>query len=130
MILALRTDSPEAHMVLLDTKGALVAEQYWLAERQLAKGLLTHLESFIANENITFEALSRLMVFQGPGSFTGLRIGIATMNTMAYALSLPIVGATGDDWLEQGVGRLQSGDNDISVLPHYGEPARITQPKK
>ena len=73
-------------------------------------------------------AIKGLAVFTGPGSFTGLRIGITTMNTIAYALDIPIVGTTGDDWLADGLARLRAGENDRIVTPHYGKPPNITKP--
>ena len=77
-----------------------------------------------------FADLEGLLVFRGPGSFTGLRIGITVMNTIAYGQNIPIVGTNGDDWLDDGVSYLQNEENHQVVLPEYGAEARITKPKK
>lgn len=69
-------------------------------------------------------------MFRGPGSFTGLRIGLTVANTIASAQSLPIVGATGDEWQQQSIDRLSRGESDTIVLPEYGSGARITKPRK
>jgi len=71
-----------------------------------------------------------LVVYQGPGSFTGLRIGITVFNTLAYTNKWPIVGTTGDNWRQAGIQRLEQGENDEIVLPEYGGEANITTPRK
>lgn len=130
MILALRTDSPTAQLALYNQDGTKLAAREWLAERRLAHELLGVLENFLAEHDATWNDLTGLVVYTGPGSFTGLRIGITVMNTIAYGQSIPIVGVTGDSWSETGASRLQAGENDHMVMPEYGAPARITQPRK
>lgn len=129
MYLGLRTDSPVAEFYLYE--GATErATQHWQADRELARGILRKLEEFLAENDVTFTELSGLFVFQGPGSFTGLRIGLSVANTMSYSLSIPIVSSLGDNWVIEGVTQLQNGQNDNVVLPEYGAPARITRPTK
>lgn len=129
MYLGIRTDSPVAEFYLYE-KQQHKAETTWQADRQLAYGILEHLETFLLENGCTFDKLEGLFVFHGPGSFTGLRIGITVMNTMAYAQQIPIVGSGGDSWREEAVSKLQSGKNDEIVLPFYGADPRITKPKK
>ena len=80
--------------------------------------------------NQPINQLTRLIVFTGPGSFTGLRIGITTMNSLAYGLDIPIVGVNGEKWIENGLQRLNDGENDRIITPHYGAEANITSPRK
>jgi tRNA threonylcarbamoyladenosine biosynthesis protein TsaB len=129
MFLGIRTDAPLAEFYLYKN-AEKVAEKTWQADRELAKGLLAQLEAFLRENELTFHDLSGLFVFRGPGSFTGLRIGLTVMNTIAYAQSIPIVGTEGDNWIKAAVTRLNAGENDQIVLPHYGAEARITKPKK
>jgi tRNA threonylcarbamoyl adenosine modification protein YeaZ len=42
--------------------------------------------------------LTGVFVIKGPGSFTGLRVGIAVANQFAHQLKIPIVGVTTDEW--------------------------------
>jgi hypothetical protein len=76
------------------------------------------------------DELSGLIVFTGPGSFTGLRIGVTTLNAIAYAEDISVVGVGGENWLEKGVKRLQNGENDKIVTPNYGAEPNISKPKK
>ena len=129
MYLALRTDSPQAELCLYDGE-TRIAHELWQADRRLALELLGHLETFLQSADKTFADLTGLLVYRGPGSFTGLRIGITVMNTISYAQTIPIIGETGDDWLRGGIARLETGESDQVVLPEYGAEARITKPKK
>lgn len=127
MIFALKTDNSTAELAVFSDNGELLNEKKWLAERRLAKELLGEIEEIIEGK---WEELTGIIVFQGPGSFTGLRIGITTVNTMAYAQNIPIIGVKGEDWVKTGLKRLQNSENDKIVLPEYGGEANITQPRK
>lgn len=124
MILALQTSDPTCHVWLDDV------EYTWEAGRTLAHGLLGYLEEYLRAEGKSFQDLTGLIVFRGPGSFTGLRIGITVMNTIAASEGLPIVGETGDGWRARGLARISEGAHDRIVLPEYGAEAHITTPKK
>ncbi|MEP6710318.1 MAG: hypothetical protein ABJA64_01210, partial [Candidatus Saccharibacteria bacterium] len=105
-------------------------EVEWEANRELAKGLLNFLQTEISKHGKTWQDIEAIGVFKGPGSFTGLRIGLTVLNTMADALNIPIVGAVGEEWSERVLEQLQSGQNDRIVLPEYGSEAHITKPRK
>ena len=102
----------------------------WVAERNLARDMLAYLRDRLAENEASFTDISGIGVFRGPGSFTGLRIGLAVLNTIAHEQRIPIVGVTGEAWREECLARLQNGRNDEIVLPEYGAEARITKPRK
>ena len=81
-----------------------------------------------------FAKITGIIVFQGPGSFTGLRIGITVANAVAYAQNAAIVGAQNsagrENWRETGLKKLRENLNDKIVLPEYGAAPHITAPKK
>lgn len=129
MILGLRTSDPTCQMFLVNDHKTIAAKD-WLAERRLSKELLSELETFLSESNASFEQLTGLAVFRGPGSYTGLRIGISVMNALAYGLNIPIIGQSGVDWLVSAQKRLLSGENDRLVIPEYGGLPHITQAKK
>lgn len=130
MYLALRSDSDTTELYLLDERGKELRKKEWLSQRRLADELLGELKGLLEQASHDWGDLSGLIVFLGPGSFTGLRIGMTVMNTIAFERHIPIVGAKGDRWLEQGVARLESGDNDTQCVPFYGAEPNITKPKR
>ncbi len=128
MILLLDTSTPVCKVTVVSGNERLVRE--WEAGRGLAKGLLAYLEAVLAEADGDFQELQGIGVMKGPGSFTGLRIGLTVANTLADSLKIPIVGETGESWQERALERLQAGQNDQIVLPLYGGEAHITQPRK
>lgn len=128
MILLIDTSTPICRLSMV--QGDWRYDTMWEAGRGLAKGLLAFLDQEISFQSKTWDDVTGLVVFRGPGSFTGLRIGITVFNSLAYARSLPIVGVVGEDWRTRGLERLEAGENDSIVLPEYGGEANITKPRK
>jgi len=128
MILLLDTSTPECRISFVD--GDWRYDATWEANRDLAKGLLEYIQTQLEGQGKTWKDLTGLGAFKGPGSFTGLRIGITVLNTVSYSESIPIVGEVGENWQETAVQRLLAGESDKVVLPEYGGEANITQPRK
>lgn len=128
MILLLNTSTGVCELRIID--GTQQATKQWQAERQLARGLHEFIRSCLQERGKDGNDISAIGVFRGPGSFTGLRIGITVMNTLADSLSVPIVGTSGSDWGLEAQKRIEAGDNDRVVLPEYGSDANITKPRK
>lgn len=128
-ILTIRTDKPEAELGLYDGQNQIDYE-VWQADRDLSLTILSKIKELLAKNKLEFQNLEGIVGFKGPGSFTGLRIGLTVANTLAYGLKVPVVGSDTEQWLEDGIGRLLSGDNEKVVLPGYGREPHITKPKK
>ena len=129
IILTLRTDKPEAEIGLYDGSSQL-AYEIWTAHRQLAETLHAKIEALLAGQDKQLTDLEGIVCYQGPGSFTGLRIGLTVANALSYSYDLPIVAQQDPEWLETGLARLQQGERDTLALPYYGADAHITLPKK
>ncbi len=128
IILTVRTDKPEAEIGLY-SNSTLLESETWTAHRQLAETLLIKISSILQKTNHTFYDIEGIVCYCGPGSFTGLRIGLSVANAQAYSLGIPIVGASGEGWIESGIKKLESGMNTEVVLPEYGAEVHITLPK-
>lgn len=129
MLLTIRTDNPEAETGLYDGQKQL-SYYSWQADRKLAKELLGVIRDQLHGQNADWPDITGVVVYQGPGSFTGLRIGITVADSIAYGNNVPIIAARGDDWIAIGLSRFAAGENDRLALPHYGAEANITMPKK
>jgi tRNA threonylcarbamoyladenosine biosynthesis protein TsaB len=129
IILTLRTDKPEAEVGLYDGERQL-AYEVWHAHRELAETLHGKIEALLRSQDKTWQDIQGIVCFQGPGSFTGLRIGLSVANALAASYNLPIVARQEPNWLESGIAALLEGKNDSQALPFYGADAHITVPKK
>lgn len=78
--------------VALATEDTLVAEITLQTKLTHSEVLMPHIAQILTMAQITKRQLSAIAVSIGPGSFTGLRIGLATAKTMAYALDIPVIG--------------------------------------
>jgi len=128
MIILLDTSTPVCKLSFVEQDWRFDDE--WESGRTLAKGLLGYLDANMIKHGKTWTDISGIVAFKGPGSFTGLRIGLTVLNTLADSESIPIVGTTGDSWQADGLTRLLDGQNDELVMPEYGAEAHITTPRK
>ena len=130
MIILLDTSTETCRLALVDSQN--VRHDYaWEAGRSLSVGLLGFLRDKLAEHQQRFEDITAIGVMKGPGSFTGLRIGLTVLNTIANDREIPIVGVeAGDTWQDDALARLANNENDQIVLPEYGAAANITKPRK
>lgn len=128
-ILVIRTDKPQAEIGLFDGQNQLDYE-VWHADKELSLTILKKIKDLLAKNSIDFADIQAIVGFKGPGSFTGLRIGLTVANTLAYGLKIPIVGSDKDDWIQDGIRRLEDNQDEKVVLPGYGRSPHITLPKK
>lgn len=128
MILLLDTSTPVCKVTFID--GDWRYDDEWQADRELAKGLLGYLKSQLDKNDKTWTDISAIGVFKGPGSFTGLRIGLSVLNTIASSEGIPIVSGMGDSWQKEVLDKLERNENEKIVLPFYGGEANITKPRK
>lgn len=102
----------------------------WVAGRNLARDMLAYLRDRLSENGVSFKDVSGIGAFRGPGSFTGLRIGMTVLNTLASDRGVSIVGAMSGAWASDCLARLARGETDKIVLPKYGRAARTTKPRK
>lgn len=72
-------------------------------------------EQVMAKSQCTYQQLSRIVVSNGPGSYTGLRIGVAFAKTLAQTLNIPLVPVSSLQVLAESV---DNKDNKL-IIPFY-----------
>ncbi len=57
-----------------------------------SEAVLPLVDKLLRKHNLSPDALGEILVFEGPGSFTGLRVGISIANALGYLLKIPVNG--------------------------------------
>ena len=95
LILAIDTALDACAAAVLDTDaGKLIAQESQAMKRGHAEALMPLIARVMKASGIAFAALDRIAVTTGPGSFTGLRVGLSAARGIALAAAKPVVGLT------------------------------------
>ncbi len=95
LFLAIDTALDACAAAVLDTEaGQLIAQESLPMKRGHAEALMPLIARVMQAANLAFTALDRIAVTTGPGSFTGLRVGISAARGLALAAGKPAVGLT------------------------------------
>ena len=89
MLLALDTTAAVATAALF-RDGALVAEREADAGKKHAETALPLIEALLEENGVTIDRIDAFAVDIGPGSFTGVRIGVSLVNALAFAAEKPV----------------------------------------
>jgi tRNA threonylcarbamoyladenosine biosynthesis protein TsaB len=93
MILAIDTALDACSAAVLDTtSGNTIAIESQAMQRGHAEALMPLIARVMKESGIGFTGLDRIAVTTGPGSFTGLRVGLSAARGLALAASKPVVG--------------------------------------
>jgi tRNA threonylcarbamoyladenosine biosynthesis protein TsaB len=91
LVLGIETSTMQGGVALLGAEG-LVAEYTLSVAATHSERLLPALDRVLQDAGVTLEGVDGIAVSLGPGSFTGLRIGVSTAKGLAYATGIPLVG--------------------------------------
>ena len=95
LILAIDTALDACAAAVLDTTAArIIAQESLPMKRGHAEALMPLIARVIKASGIGFAGLDRIAVTTGPGSFTGLRVGLSAARGIALAANKPVVGLT------------------------------------
>jgi len=128
LILTIRTDKPISELGLYEDGTQLVYEK-WQAHRKLASTINIKIKQLLDSQNKTLQDLEGIACFKGPGSFTGLRIGLTVANTLSDSLQIPIYSSGAKNWIDISLTTLLNGENQKIAIAKYGSPAFTTKPK-
>lgn len=97
LILGLDSSAVAGSCALCEISGektVLVAESFINTKQTHSQTLMPMAESMLKSAGIGFDKLDRVAVTSGPGSFTGVRIGVAAAKGLGYALGIPCTGVS------------------------------------
>ncbi len=95
IVLAIDTALDACSAAVLDTEtSALLASESLPMQRGHAEALMPLIDRVMSATGLAYTALDRVAVTVGPGSFTGLRVGLSAARGIALAADRPVVGLT------------------------------------
>lgn len=111
LILSLETATTNCS-VALASDGKVVASRSINSGYSHSEKINVFIEEVIAQAGVTLKDLQAVAVSSGPGSYTGLRIGISTAKGLCYALDIPLIAVNTLDAMAQG---FNAGKDELIV---------------
>ncbi|OGC76070.1 MAG: tRNA (adenosine(37)-N6)-threonylcarbamoyltransferase complex dimerization subunit type 1 TsaB [candidate division Zixibacteria bacterium RBG_16_50_21] len=90
IVLGLETSQHELRIGIVE-ESSVLGEQTWPAKGILAEIILDSIDQILQKSDLRLSNLSALAFSQGPGSFTGLRVGLATLKGLAWSHKIPLL---------------------------------------
>ncbi|OBW63008.1 MAG: tRNA N6-adenosine(37)-N6-threonylcarbamoyltransferase complex dimerization subunit TsaB [Dehalococcoides mccartyi] len=91
VLIAIDTATPDTGLAIL-RDNEIVAQYNWLSHQNQTVELLPRLDWLLESAGLSLKDATAIAVSIGPGSFNGLRIGLSTAKSLAYALDIPLCG--------------------------------------
>jgi len=112
LILALESSAKPASAAVFSDDGRLLGQYYQNSKLTHSKTLLPMVEALLKNLDITISDIGIVAVSRGPGSFTGVRIGVSTAKGLAWGAGIPVCGVSTLEAMAY-----QTPEQDVIVCP-------------
>lgn len=140
--LLIDTSSTKAQIGIANEEG-IIDKKVWDSYQNLSEKLLPNIDNMLGKNRMAHKDLDGIMVYLGPGTFTGLRIGITVANSFAYSLGIGIAGVKGkgfgkdkfeireleptnmEELYKKGKDRFKKGQTEKIVTPFYGKKPNV-----
>ena len=139
LILAIESSAKAASVALMEDE-KLIAQYSQCSGLTHSRTLLPMIENMLSNTETPKNAIDAIAVAQGPGSFTGIRIGISTAKGLCWGLDIPAVGVSTLEAMAQSARFLSEGTIVCPAMDarrsqlynalftvHNGVPVRLTE---
>jgi len=113
-ILAIDTATEACSAALLCNDAVLTREL--VAPQGHTRLILPMVSELLAEAGISIKELDAIAFGRGPGSFTGVRIGIGAAQGLAFGAEVPLIGVSTLQMLAQGVYRRQQAERVVSAI--------------
>jgi tRNA threonylcarbamoyladenosine biosynthesis protein TsaB len=90
-ILAIETSTMLGGAAVIDEEKGLISEIRLNVKTTHSERLMTAIDTILRQSDLTLDAVDAFAAAAGPGSFTGLRIGLSTVKGLSYATGKPVV---------------------------------------
>jgi len=94
MLLAVNTSTRQFSVALMEESGPLLAEYFMAPGPAHFRNFMPFMEEMFSRSRLPMGEVKALSVAKGPGSFTGLRIGLSMAKGMAQGLGIEIIGVS------------------------------------
>jgi tRNA threonylcarbamoyladenosine biosynthesis protein TsaB len=91
IILNIETATKNCSVAIAKDGKTIVCKELATENFSHAEKLHVFIEQILAESNVQFSELNAVAVSQGPGSYTGLRIGVSSAKGFSYALNIPLI---------------------------------------
>jgi tRNA threonylcarbamoyladenosine biosynthesis protein TsaB len=102
--------------IALWADGGIVARRIDTMTHGQAEALVPAIEATLAEAGLGYADLDRIAVTTGPGSFTGVRVGLATARGLGLAAGLPVIGIGTAEVLAATARRTEAASGEITVV--------------
>ena len=102
MILAINSSTLQYSIALLSEDGITIAEHLILPDANGFTGFMPAADLLLKSSGTESGDIKCISVATGPGSFTGLRVGLSAAKGIAYSLGIPVIGISGIEALASG----------------------------
>jgi len=113
-ILAVDTASGLASCAIINNNGNIIAFSGGTESSLQAEGLFDHIIKVLSEANLGYSDLGGFAVNLGPGSFTGIRIGLSAVTALCFALNKKLLGISSlealayNAWKEKGISHIKT----------------------
>lgn len=94
MILAINTSTLQFSLAVLNEQGTILVEHLISPGAKYFRGFMPTIHSLLTSSKVNIKDIRTIVVAMGPGSFTGLRVGLSVAKGMAQGLKVPLVGVS------------------------------------
>ena len=125
------SDFNNLHLALIDNKKSELSVAEFRASVAFNENYKTNalLEKFLIKQKVKLKNLSKIVVCSGPGSFTGIRVGVSLAQALSFALSIPMI-AIPKSKIPKDLTLLLKTKAAATSSLNYGQKPNISKPKK
>ena len=113
-LLAIDTSTEACSVALLNQNE--ITHDFIISQRDHTKQILPMVDRILSQSDCSLSQIDAIVFGKGPGSFTGIRIGIGVAQGLAFGINKPLIGVSSLMTLAQGAYRLNQANQVISAI--------------